>query len=138
MRNSNSIGELPKVDALVLFDQVSADPATRKVSCLGAFYNIFAKKFPATQPSLGVFASMTNLHGTINFKVAVCSATDESELAAAEGTITCNDPLASVDLPISFPPIAIPAAGAYFVRLSANGQMLQDRRFIATLSPAKA
>lgn len=49
----------PKIDVLVLCDQVIQDAHTGKNTLVGIFDRLFARQYPATHPVVTVFATVT-------------------------------------------------------------------------------
>lgn len=114
--------------ALLVCDAIHQDPATRKHTLLGLFAAIGAQRFPVQQPSLAIFAALTEVYGAIQVEVRICGASGEPVLWRTELPIRCEDPRAVVEIAVRADRVTFPVPGEYRVQLLSDGGMLMERR----------
>lgn len=120
---------LPVAKSIYLCDEVVEDPASRKVSLLGAFNSIReVSAYPVLLPRLCVVALLTDGQGAVPTRVEVAQAGDDRLL------------LRSLDRQVSFATrhtlvyacfrflhVSFPAPGVYTIELYCQSQFVDDR-----------
>ena len=124
----------PVLQALVLADQVYVDGRTGKKVIAGTFDRLSARKFPATfQRTTWAFVSLTDIQGSASIHLRYTDLhANEVLLGTKRMTVTCNDPLRSVELIIEVPPFPMPHAGPYAFELYTGEELLGSLRVSVT------
>jgi hypothetical protein len=114
---------VPLLIAALVCDVAATDPSTRKHNLIGIFDRIFAGGFPTARP-MSVYLKLTDAEGHYDLEINFVQVASGKLLAGAKGTLDVPDRLSSVDTSISFPPLALPAAGRYEFQIRANSVFL--------------
>ena len=123
MAQKNRSQVVPVLIAALICDVAVADPSTKKQNLIGIFDRIQVGSFPTGRPfSLYVKLADAEGHYDVSFRF-VRSDTGE-QLAEVTGNLDSQDRLASTDLHINFPPLALPAAGRYEFQVWVNDMFL--------------
>lgn len=128
--------QAPLCLSMIVCDNVSVDHGSNKVTILGAFSNVGASAFPATQPSLVVFAELTDGRGDTEIVLKFCRVTADSidgdELFRVVMTASFSDPRAVVRGIFGVSPVPFPQAGEYrFILETSSGAFIAERRIVA-------
>lgn len=117
--------------ALVICEAVYTDSGTGKKTLLGIFQGIAVKEFPAAQPHIAIYLSLTDGHGKATIKVQIVDADESMEpLFVAENEIEFKDPRIIAEVIVGIQNLTFPAAGEYRVQVFANGKHVTERRFV--------
>lgn len=124
---------VPLVLAFIVCDDIITDELTKKKTIVGAFGNIATSAFPALHPKLALFLELANGHGRVHVDIKLVYASDNSETFRIGGDLEFTDPRAVLALCLNFANIVIKKEGEYRFQVYANGELLIERRFVASL-----
>ncbi len=109
--------ETPKIQSLVLADQVYVDRNTGKKIIAGTFNQLWAKEF---RPDLKfgrttwAYACLTGLQGEHKVKLVYTDLqSDQALMQTSEMTVISKDPNAGLELILEVPPFPMPHPGVY-------------------------
>ncbi len=127
---------VPKVNALLICDQVIVDKYTGKKTLVGIFENINAKKYPVQHPSISVYASLTDAQGPYRIKVAIQDLQTGNELGEALiPEIHLNDRLATNEIIMNLQGLRFDHEGKYALNFSANDELIATKTFLLQRIP---
>jgi hypothetical protein len=126
------VAQPPQVLAMILCDQVITDVETNKKSLIGIFDQIEAMTLPCVVHALHVYLSLTDGHGTLSIAIACVTPDEGEEFFRGEAEVEFDDPLQVVELHFIFPNARFPHSGEYRFQLSADGQILLERKFFVS------
>jgi Family of unknown function (DUF6941) len=119
----------PDVLSLVVCDQIITDRMTGKQSLIGMFSTIHATRFPATQPQLCVYVSMTDGREKTPVTIRIIDSEEEREpIVSGQGVVHFKNPRAIANLALQFHGLSFPKAGEYRVQLLSDGTPLREAR----------
>jgi len=119
----------PDVLSLIVCDQIITDRVTGKQSLIGMFSRIHALKFPATQPQLCVFVSMTEGRGQTPVMIRIIDTEDSRPpVVQGQGTMDFKNPRAIANLALQFHGLIFPEPGEYRVQIYSGGTLLREAR----------
>jgi hypothetical protein len=122
--------------SMIICDAVHLDPGTGKAYILGCFGSVGADRFPASHPSMTVFAEVTECRGKMPFLVRVIDVDERQEpVAEAETELNTPDPLAITMLVLRLEEMVFPEPGEYRVQLVSGDVPLMERRLSLVLNP---
>jgi hypothetical protein len=122
---------VPVALAMVVCDAIYQDPATKKCTLLGTFSTITARRFPVAHPQLAVHVALTDGRGNVRIKLAlVGDSENHPPLFSGEGVIHFADPRVVAELNFQLSNVTFPKPGAYRFQLSANNELLMERRLL--------
>jgi hypothetical protein len=109
----------PRVDALILCDQVLEDRRTGKFGLIGLTERVSPPHFPIALDGCRVYARVTSLRGAYRFRVEVVGPDLAIVVARSEGTreVESTDPLRGFQLEFFLPRIRFERPGRYTIRL---------------------
>ncbi len=122
---------LPKPDvlALTVCDQIITDRLTGKVSLIGMFSKIHARRFPASHPAMAVFVTMTDGHGKTELTIRIADGNDaRPPLVEGKGMLDFKNPRAIAHLALQFNGLRFPEPGEYRVHLWSGSELLREAR----------
>jgi hypothetical protein len=120
----------PALKSLLLCDQIIQEAGTQKKSLIGVFHNIQAANFPATHPSLALYANLTDAAGSYTIEVRIVHLDTGNDLAKAVlPTLQWADRLAPAEICLQMQLLRFPVPGKYEVQLLANGELVGTRDF---------
>ena len=113
----------PKVNALLLTDQLFQDIGSKKFVLSGVFHQINVPELPfVLQKTLGVFASVYGLKGKSVIQLRILDDIENMVLIeTTEMEITSEEENDSLDFGIEFPPFEIFHSGYHYLELIING-----------------
>ncbi len=119
----------PDVLAMIVADGVLRDVVTNKFFIQGTYNVIGGSSFPLTQPSIVVYAAVTEGYGDTEFKLVLVDANETREPIFEMGLkVAFPDPLLVVELVFAAPSVVFPEPGEYRLQLYGAGQPLRERR----------
>jgi hypothetical protein len=122
---------LPKPDvlALTVCDQIITDRMTGKVSLIGMFSKIHARRFPAAHPTMSVFVAMTDGHGKTELTIRIVDGNEaRPALVEGKGLLDFKNPRAIAHLALQFNGLRFPEPGEYRVQLWSGAELLREAR----------
>jgi hypothetical protein len=125
--------------AIVVCDQIIEDKATGKKSLIGIFNNITSPTFPCRHPSISVYLSMTEGHGSYQMRLRIINEETGGAIAEVQGQLPFPDKNFVAELAINFVGLEFPAPGLYSIELYCDESLVLERRFhvIKVNPPAK-
>ena len=69
---------LPKINAMLLCDNIITEIGTKKKSLIGVFENIFSTQFPYKHYKLSVYVKFTSAQGKYKFKLELVDLSDNT------------------------------------------------------------
>ena len=114
---------VPYLVAALICDVAVADPSTGKKNLIGIFTRVNVGRFPTQRP-MTLYVKLTDAEGHYKFEVRYIQLSSGKVLAGADGELQVDNRLASPDLFIDFPSLAIPAEGRYEFQIWANSVFL--------------
>ena len=126
-----------KLQALLLSDHVYRDEGSGKYVIAGTFHQINASAFPTTlSKTVGVFVALSGLTGRAGIKFEFLdAATGEVFMDTQALEVVSEDPDLPVEFAIEVPPLPLPRAGRYLVRVAANGTVLGEAAVLVVQGP---
>lgn len=121
----------PDVLSLIVCDQIITDRVTGKQSLIGMFSTIHAARFPATQPQLCVYVSMTDGRSKTPVTISIVdSESSRPPIVKGDGVVDFKNPRAIANLALQFYGLRFPEPGEYRVQLYSNGTLLREARLM--------
>lgn len=123
-------GPTPDLNAMLICDTVITDRNTGKNSVIGIFDRIWAGSFPATHPSLTVYARIIDAQGQYVFKLELVNLTNNQTIGG--GTIPpveVRDRMVPHDLVFGLHGLTFPTDGRYEFRLYADDHFVGSHSF---------
>jgi len=115
--------------SVVVCDEVYRDERTKKLIAVGLFNNIVAGSVPCKHQRITVLFSLTNGRGDYNLRLAIEHEGTGSKVAEITGPFKAKDPLTIADMHVVLDGTVFPEKGKYWVTVSADGEILQQRPF---------
>jgi len=118
----------PEIKAFLVCDQILHDANTNKRSLIGIFHDLAATQFPATHPSLWIYANLTDAHGRYAFEFRFVDVGRNTVLgSAAPPPLDIPDPRQTAEFSAQLRNVPIPQPGTYEFHLIANGNLLATK-----------
>jgi hypothetical protein len=115
------------VQALVLADHIYRDGATGKHVVAGTFHQIAMPELPATLPlSVGVFIVLSGLEGDTELGLQFVEPDGDVLLDLQGIELSVGDEIESIELGLEVPPLPLPRAGRYAMRVTLDGAVLAE------------
>ncbi len=131
MESPKSKHHAPYTLALIVCDQIYADPATGKMTLLGTFSTIGASRFPAIHPSMAIYLAVTDGRGKCPIRVRLVDVDETREpVFTLDGQVEFKDPRSVVEMPFQTPPLQFPEPGEYRLQLFCGDEPLMERRIV--------
>jgi hypothetical protein len=123
----------PTLQALLPADHVYRDEGTGKHVIAGTFHRINVERFPATlERTVGVFISLRGIAGETGLQVDfVDGASGDVLIRSRSLAVNAPDPETPVEFAVELPPLPLPHAGRYLVRLACDGTSLGEAPVLA-------
>lgn len=135
----------PVLQALLLADRVYEDKATGKKIVAGIFQRLFFKRpedFKAELEKQGItsvpgglhagspyaYVSLADVRGKQPFTLRYVDLAEDKPVFEAKFTVSCNDPLKTVEIIAPLPPLPTVKAGTYALELLWNDEPLGSFR----------
>ena len=118
----------PALLAMVICDQIIREEGTKKLSLVGLFNRIQAKKFPCVHSKLHVYLAITDYIGETNCEL-IFSDSDGREIVKLAGPIKFPDRLSVIEMNFGMNNIPLPQSGMYHFDFKINGILLGHRKF---------
>ena len=127
----------PVVLSINICDSIIRDEITKKVSLIGLFSAIRAKKFPSTHSLFHVYAALTNGHGAYKTSLKIVNIEDSTTILHIDGDLNIIDPLQIVELNIGLQGVSFAKAGKYSVQIWCNDSPIGSRDFMVVNEEVK-
>ena len=89
----------PVVKAFLICDQIIHDAQTGKKSLIGVFHELRADRFPATHPTLWIYANLTDARGKYDFEIRLFDVSHNQVMGkGTPPTIEISGPLQTTEL----------------------------------------
>lgn len=130
----------PKLQSLLICDEIIRDERTQKTSLINCFTNINTNGFPFQHSRLIVFISVTDGRGKTEARLRLVKGDDLSgkPLFEAKGPLVFPNPLAVVNLVFDIHKLVFPEPGAYFFELHVNDEHVGAAKFTVSLADARS
>ncbi len=118
----------PVVKAFLICDQIIHDAQTGKKSLIGVFHELRADRFPATHPTLWIYANLTDARGRYDFEIRLIDVSRNQVLG--KGTpppIEISGPLQTTELSAQLRNVTLMQPGTYEFQLHANDQLVATK-----------
>jgi len=126
----------PYALAIVICDAIWRDPGTGKRLIIGCFSVLNAHEFPATQPMMAVYVSLTNGRGQVPLRIQLVDADEEREpIFSAEMDTEFTDPRMIAEVDCIMMGVTFPQPGEYRMQVFASGQFVIERRIVVQQIP---
>jgi hypothetical protein len=122
--------------AIIICDSVYRDGVTGKATLLGLFSRIHAKTFPVIHPQLFVFVSLTDGRGQMEAELRLVERETNEQVMSLRGPIAFPTPLDVVEMVFDVRNLKFDAPGNFVFEFRCGGEILGQRRFEVTTSPA--
>ena len=120
----------PKLNAMLVCDQIIVDATTGKKSLIGVFEDILAPKFPVRHPSLTVYINMTDANGEYEFRLELVDlSTGEVLGCGTMGPHRMDGRLKTHEVGIGLNGLVFERPGKYEFQISANGELFGQKTF---------
>ena len=120
----------PRLQALLLADNVYTDRDTGKIVIAGTFNRLWAKEFPTTfhRPTTA-YVSLTEIRGKSTLELKFVNLKSGEVLMSSHAfDVECGNPLSSVEVVLPVPPFPMPEEGVFAFELHAGGVLLGSIR----------
>lgn len=123
--NQNAIN-IPKMQALILADQIYVDEETKKKVIAGTFSSLWSSQFPTQyQGMTKAYVSLTNCRGVTKLSLRWVDLKHDSVLMRSPTvSFESKDPLQTIDFIMDIPPFPMPYPGHFAFELYCNDQRL--------------
>ena len=121
---------IPIVLSIDICDDIIRDEFSKKMSLIGLFSRIDARKFPAVHGSLHVYVSLTNGHKVYEGELRFVNDRDDTTVFSMKGKVPFRDPLQTVELNFGIKNLKFDRPGNYSVQFYCDGKRVGERRFI--------
>lgn len=130
---------IPKLNAMLICDQIIVEAGTGKKSLIGIFENIGVSKFPCIHYLLNVYVKFTDAEGLYQFKLELVDLITNEVVGFGETPeVNLPDKLQSYDLPFTLRGINFKHPGKYEFRIYANKHLFGQKFFtVAQINPSK-
>jgi len=120
----------PRLQALVLADQVYTDATTGKGIIAGTFNRLRSDSFPATfDRATFVYVSLTDVRSRAEIRLRYVDNEDLSvHMESPIVHLDAHDPLATIELVVEIPPFPMPHPGSYSLELHCNEERIGSLR----------
>ena len=118
----------PIVKAFLICDAIIHDAQTGKKSLIGVFHELRADRFPATHPTLWIYANLTDARGRYDFEIQLIDVSHNKVLG--KGTpppIDISGPLQTTELSAQLRNVTLLSPGTYEFQLHANQQLVATK-----------
>lgn len=124
----------PVLQALVLADQIYVDARTGKKVIAGTFNNLWAPSFPAQfERTTYAFICLTGIRDTVELILRyVDLRSNEVLMETNPFSVSCDNPLKSVEILQPVPHFPMPHEGVYAFEVYAGAEMLGSLRISAS------
>ena len=126
----------PIVLAIIICDDIIRDEMSKKMSLIGLFSRIDARKFPAVHGSLHVYVSLTNGHKVYEGELRFVNDRKDMAVFSMKGKVPFRDPLQTVELNFAIRNLKFDAPGNFSVQFYCDGIRVGERRFIVSGPPS--
>jgi hypothetical protein len=114
--------------AMVICDSVARDDLTRRLTIINTLSGYVVDAFPATLTPFAVYLAMSEVHQPAILRISVVNEADEILFETEEGYVAASNPTIPVEFVMRFSGVVIEAPGDYFLRLTADGVYIVERR----------
>ena len=131
-------GEIPPPYALAIMvcEGTYRDPQTGKRIVIGCFSGIAAHEFPAMQPTMVVYAELTNGRGAAKIRIQLVDVDEEREpICTVELEADFSDVRAVVEVQCDMGATIFPEPGEYRIQVFANDKFVIERGIVAQQVP---
>jgi len=142
----------PILQALVLAERVYEDKSTGTKIICGVFNKLICRQkekstseeeqaLKGASPlvrqvgSPTAYINLTGIHGQTPLELRYVSLKTQEVLFRVEFSVTCNDPLPSIEIILPLPMLPIPHPGVYALELIWNDELVGSCRITADLLP---
>jgi len=123
---------------MIICDDVFRDEQTHKLILVGTFNSIWTDRLPCVHPKMCVLFTLTNGNGTYDSTLTIEHEKTAEKVVELSGPMNIADPLSIADFHVELGKLKFRHAGKYWVALSADGEILQQRPFnVAQMSPGE-
>ena len=132
---------MPRLQALVLADNIYQDARSGKKVIAGTFNHIFAKEVGegiAFGRNAHAYICLTDIRGDCQLTLRYVDLHDETPLMATSFTVHGDDPLKSLELLMEMPPLPLPHEGVYALEILNGDNGLGSLRIAVSLMPGES
>lgn len=125
-------GPLPRLNAMLICDQVITEVGTNKKSLIGVFEIINVRDFPCMHPFLAVYVKLTDAKGEYKFKLELVDLKENLIIGRGEmiKPIKIEDPRKTYELVFNLNGLLFEHEGEYEFRLFANNKIFGQKTFL--------
>ena len=113
--------------SMMICDSIYRDEQTKKLILVGTFNAITTRTLPCRHPRMSVIFTLTNGRGKYHLRLSIEHERSGHEVATLQGPLIVDDPLEVTDVNVELLDIEFTEEGKYWVVLSADGDILQQR-----------
>lgn len=125
----------PMLLALILCDHTIREEGTQKLSLVGTFNSLFARKFPCVHPSLSVYLALTDGHGKVPCRLRMTSLATDKELFSLPGEIDFKDPNGVAEMVFQLERLRFESSGLYALEFLTRDELLGTRKLQVGRTP---
>lgn len=127
---------LPKINAMLLCDNIITEVGTNKKSLIGIFENIAASVFPCQHYKLSVYIKFTSAQGKYNFRLELVDASNNKIIETGEDLeLNVSDKLGSYELTFNRMGLKFEQEGKYEFRIFADNRIFGSKTFSVIKNP---
>ncbi len=113
--------------SIIVCDDIYRDEQTKKLILVGTFNSITAPSLPCRHKRMSVLFTLTNARGTYDLSLSIEHVKTEQKVVEFAGPFRADDPLAIHEVHVTLENAVFPEEGKYWVSLSADGEIIQQR-----------
>ena len=125
----------PLLLALILCDHTIREAVTNKVSLIGVFNGLWARRFPFVHPSLCVYAALTDGRDRVPCCLRLRHSDTDRQLFALQGEVNFADPTSVPEMVFEIQHLRFEQPGDYLMEFLADGELLGARKFRVQAAP---
>lgn len=127
----------PTLQALIPADHIYRDEGSGKYVIAGTFHQVNVERFPSTfERTVGLFVSLRGMAGATGMHVEFVDAESGDVLIrSSELNVAVPDDETPVEFAVELPPLPLPHAGRYVMRLSCDDAPLAETVVLARSAP---
>ena len=119
----------PVLLAMTVCDQIIREEGTKKISLMGLFNTMHAKKFPCIHPRMHIYIALTEYTGSANCELKFSDSSGKA-IVQLTGPVNFPDKLAVVEMNFCINNLPLPKAGLYHFDFIMDGQPIGHRKFM--------
>ncbi len=126
---------LPRIQAVLIADQVLQEKGSNKWSVIGVFDRIYAHSFPVLHHTMGIYVRLTDAEGGYDVKLELQDALDRTIAVFGGIRLQVLDPKYSVDFGVQTRNLILTGPGKHLIRVYLNADLVDQVPLEVVLQP---